>query len=74
MMIHLPHQIFCTFVLNIQHIYAPQRLKPPFARNDQDRLYVLEVLKFMLLRMNSMLTVLNMGYKLDLLHPKQEVF
>jgi len=42
MMIHVPHQIFCTFVLNIQDIYAPQRLKPPFARNDQVRIYVLE--------------------------------
>jgi len=42
MMIHVPHQIVCTFVLNLQHIYAPQRLKPPFARNDQVRLYVHE--------------------------------
>jgi len=40
MMIHIPHQIRCTFVLNLQHIYAPQRLNPPFARNDQVRLYV----------------------------------
>jgi len=42
MMIYVPHLIVCTFVLNIQHIYAPQRLKPPFARNDHVRLYVLE--------------------------------
>jgi len=42
MMNHVPHQIVCTFVFNLQHIYAPQRLKPPFSRNDQVRLYVLE--------------------------------
>ena len=44
-MIHVPHQIFCTFVLNIQHIYAPQTLKPPFAQNDKVRLYVQESLE-----------------------------
>ena len=42
MMIHVPRQIFCTYVLNIQHINAPQRLKPPDARNEQVRIYVLE--------------------------------
>ena len=31
-------------------------------------------MKFVYLRKNSKLTVLNMGYKLDLLQPKQEVF
>jgi len=31
-------------------------------------------MKFVYLRNNSKLTVLNMGYKLDLLQPKQEVF
>jgi hypothetical protein len=50
MMIHVPHQILCIFVLNIQHIYAPQRLKPPFARNDQVRLYVLESLEMHVIR------------------------
>jgi len=38
----VPHQVVCTFVLNIPHIYAPQRLKQPFARNDKIRLFVLE--------------------------------
>ena len=41
-MMHVPHQIMFTFVLNLQHIYAVSRLKPPFARNDQIRLFVLE--------------------------------
>jgi len=31
-------------------------------------------MKFVYVRKNSYLTVLNMGYKLDLLQPKQEVF
>jgi len=31
-------------------------------------------MKFVYLRKNSYLTVLNMGYKLDLFKPKQEVF
>jgi len=31
-------------------------------------------MKFVYLRKNSNLTVLNMGYKLDLLQPRQEVF
>jgi len=31
-------------------------------------------MKFVFIRKNSNLTVLNMGYKLDLLRPKQEVF
>ena len=30
---HVPHEIMFTFVLNLQRIYAPSRLKPPFARN-----------------------------------------
>jgi len=33
-----------------------------------------KVMKFVYLRKNSNLTVLNMGYKFDLLQPKQEVF
>jgi len=33
-----------------------------------------KVIKFVYLRKNRKLTVLNMGYKLDLLQPKQEVF
>jgi len=41
-MMHVPHKIVCNFVLNLQHIYAPLRRKPPFARNEQVRLYVLE--------------------------------
>jgi len=31
-------------------------------------------MKFVYLRKNSNLSVLNMGYKLDLLQPKQEYF
>jgi len=31
-----------TFVLKLQHVYAEHTLKPPFARNDEIRLFVLE--------------------------------
>jgi len=24
-MMHVPHQMVCTFVLNLQHIYAPKK-------------------------------------------------
>jgi len=41
-MMHVPHQIIFPLVLNLQHIYSPSRLKPPFSRNDQIRLFVLE--------------------------------
>jgi len=44
-MMQVPHQIMFTFLLNLQHIYAPSSLKPPFARNDQIRLFVLESLE-----------------------------
>jgi len=33
-----------------------------------------KVMKFLYLRKNSYLTVLKMGYRLDLLQPKQELF
>jgi len=33
-----------------------------------------KVMEFVYLQKNSNLTMLNMGYKLDLLQPKQEVF
>jgi len=41
-MMQVPHQIVCTFVHNLQHIYAPKIMKQLFTRNDQVRLFVLE--------------------------------
>jgi len=38
----VPNQIIDTFVLNLKLIYAKKRLKPPFERNDQVRILLLE--------------------------------
>jgi len=38
----VPIQIIGTFVIKLQHFYAEKRLKTPFARNDQIRIFVLE--------------------------------
>jgi len=40
--IHVPNQIIGTFVPNLQFIHAKYRLKPPFARKDQIRIFLLE--------------------------------
>jgi len=39
---HVPLKILCTFVFKHKHIYADKRLKPPDAREDLIRLFVLE--------------------------------
>jgi len=39
---NVPLQILCSFVFKHKNIYAEKRLKPPIARKDQIRLFVLE--------------------------------
>jgi len=70
--IHVPNQIIGTFVLNLQQIYAQLRLKPPFARNYEIRLFIFQ--KSWNSYTYERIAMLNMCYKLDLLQPKQEVF
>jgi len=36
-----PNQMIGTFVHKLQHIYAEYTLKPPFAQNDEIRLFFL---------------------------------
>jgi hypothetical protein len=53
-LILVPNQIIDTLELKQQHIYAEQRIKTPFAPNDEIRLFS-----------KSNLSVLNMVYKHD---------
>jgi len=73
MMMHVSHQIICSFVLNLQRLSAEWRVKLPFVRNVKFVYLFSKSLEIRIITKESNLNVLNMGYKFDLVQAKQDV-